>query len=289
MNIKDIDTQLLNEYLEKKSPLDPIRAEESMVIKPEVKQQGYIVKGLDDKVGCNIYIDDLADMDEEGLADFLYEKFQEHRHDLEGLNPEVWLTKEYILDHVYPRLTNLRNIQNLIDTDTCFLHYLDLCIIYYIRCDVKDGYGSITLKKPHLDQANLTLADIKEQALVNQEKISEARSMFEVIKDFAPDTMDIDDPAQGRMYVFSNRNNDSYGASCILTEKFHNSVNALFGEKAYIIPSSIHEIIVVDQTGNAADLGNMIREVNETAVNPTEVLSDHPYLYDNGVITCIDC
>ena len=64
------------------------------------------------------------------------------------------------------------------------------------------------------------------------------------------------------------------GASAILYTKVK--------ENTYMIPSSIHEVLLID--GNSAvangDLNSMINEVNTTTFAPEEVLSNHAYRYN---------
>jgi hypothetical protein len=54
----------------------------------------------------------------------------------------------------------------------------------------------------------------------------------------------------------------------------------VIGGDFYVIPSSVHELILfADNDGMACDINEMIREVNTTELSPDEVLSDHVYLY----------
>lgn len=50
----------------------------------------------------------------------------------------------------------------------------------------------------------------------------------------------------------------------------------------YILPSSIHEIILVPETEESSveDFASMVCDVNKTYVAPTEVLSNSVYYYD---------
>ena len=50
----------------------------------------------------------------------------------------------------------------------------------------------------------------------------------------------------------------------------------------YILPSSIHETIVVpfNDGMNVDELKNMVHEVNSTQVVADEILSDNVYVYD---------
>ena len=49
----------------------------------------------------------------------------------------------------------------------------------------------------------------------------------------------------------------------------------------FILPSSIHEVILVPaRTGICKrELDQMVKEVNQEAVDPEEILSDHAYYY----------
>ena len=50
----------------------------------------------------------------------------------------------------------------------------------------------------------------------------------------------------------------------------------------YILPSSIHELILVPEVtfGDPAGFNQTVRAVNREAVRPEERLSDHVYRYD---------
>ena len=50
----------------------------------------------------------------------------------------------------------------------------------------------------------------------------------------------------------------------------------------YVLPSSVHEVVIVPYCDNitAAELDEMVRDINLTQVSEEEVLSDHAYLYD---------
>ena len=56
-----------------------------------------------------------------------------------------------------------------------------------------------------------------------------------------------------------------------------------FGEKLYILPSSIHELIVIPyEEGIESDkLSELVREVNRTQVPWEDILSNHVYLYSS--------
>lgn len=86
---------------------------------------------------------------------------------------------------------------------------------------------------------------------------------------------------QGDMYVLTNHMRVN-GAVCMiysgLLRKFADDV----GESLYILPSSVHEVIIVPKRAgiHPGDLVEMVREVNRKEVEAEEVLSNSVYSYD---------
>ena len=86
--------------------------------------------------------------------------------------------------------------------------------------------------------------------------------------------------AEPAMYVMSN-NNSFNGAATIL---FPNALKSFADEKGcdiYIIPSSTHEVILVPDNGtiDAASIRDMIIQVNQTVVSPSEILSNQLFYF----------
>lgn len=73
-----------------------------------------------------------------------------------------------------------------------------------------------------------------------------------------------------------------YGAVAALYKGVLNQLAEKLGSDLIIIPSSVHEVLVLpkDESYRSAEIWNrMVREVNETQLEGEEVLSDHIYLY----------
>ena len=88
-------------------------------------------------------------------------------------------------------------------------------------------------------------------------------------------------PPEEKMYVISNEEKLN-GAAALLDDKLMDSIREKIGDDFFILPSSIHECLVVpaDAGMELRDLENMVKEVNETQVAPQDRLSDHVYQYD---------
>lgn len=83
------------------------------------------------------------------------------------------------------------------------------------------------------------------------------------------------------LYVLSNENG-IYGAASMVCPGVMEKVSLLFPEGFYILPSSIHETLIVPKNANLPPqvLGRMVREVNRCEVPREDVLSDRVYEYD---------
>lgn len=90
---------------------------------------------------------------------------------------------------------------------------------------------------------------------------------------------DIDMPS---IYVIGNAQNINGAAMIAFPDEIISLLNENgVNEDCYILPSSIHELLVVPQSlGEPEELAYMVREVNETAVRRQDYLSDNVYKLD---------
>ena len=105
--------------------------------------------------------------------------------------------------------------------------------------------------------------------------------MKEGVEDNASRTSGLDVAEEEAMYVLTNVGKYN-GAAAILDEKLMEQISEKFQEGFYIIPSSIHETLIVpkSQPLTITYLENMVSEINATEVSPEEMLSNHIYEYD---------
>ena len=83
------------------------------------------------------------------------------------------------------------------------------------------------------------------------------------------------------LYALTNMEKQ-YGASMITQPEVLNKPEQLFPEGFYVLPSSVHEVLIVPDNGEVEPrrLGEMVRAVNWAEVKREEVLSDRVYSYD---------
>ena len=169
----------------------------------------------------------------------------------------------------------------------------DLSVICRIELPASDGDGIGSIKVTHemMRLWDIRPQDVYEKALDNsmQKKppylMSMEQAMMEVMgAPFQAENLmeregtDIPEPG---MYILSNT--DRFNGSTVLAYPgLQEKLETLFPEGYYLLPSSIHEMIIVPKDGNISpkELGEMVRNVNETEVAREEVLSDRIYEFD---------
>ena len=83
-----------------------------------------------------------------------------------------------------------------------------------------------------------------------------------------------------RMYVLSNKKR-SEGAACLAYPGILETIAGILHRNYYILPSSIHEVIVLPDRGEleVKEINEMVKDINECELDPEDVLSDHCYKY----------
>lgn len=84
----------------------------------------------------------------------------------------------------------------------------------------------------------------------------------------------------GSMYVLTNAS-QSLGAAAMFYPDVKEKAAELIGGDYYILPSSIHEVIIVPDTLDmkAKDLCEMVKQANKTVTDEKDILSDNVYHY----------
>ncbi len=208
---------------------------------------------------------------------------------------QPWDAHEYckyesVRDKVACKLINYEKNKELL-RDTPHIQYLDLAIVFYLLVDVVE-YETTTMliKCTHKEMWQVTLEELYQDAMENAELLLPScfQTMSSVIHELIEDDIAMDGyeeyevaSREERMYVLSNRER-SFGAACILNKKKLEMIGDLLDENFYILPSSIHEVIIipVSKAPERQEIDEMIDEINRTQVIEEEVLSSHCYYYE---------
>lgn len=167
-------------------------------------------------------------------------------------------------------------------TDKVTMDYLDLKIVFAIYItELIDGNAdtiqTCLVTENLMEDWNKDVNDLFEAAKVNTPRILDVsvKGIFDVISECLNIVSITDDVG---MYVCTNKYKIQ-GSVCMLNEKMLEK----FAEKLnnfYIIPCSIHEIIILMDCVDKDYVREMIMNVNTTELPENEILSDSLYYYD---------
>lgn len=321
--IKEVK-HMVKEYLGKE-----VRVEDKTVLKNNgVRLTGIVI--MESEYNCvpNIYLNNFYEQFKNGrcLRDIVYEitEYYETHKICKHINMDSFSDFEQVKNNICFRLINLDRNKELLE-QIPYIPYLDMAIVFY--CVVQNefiGNGTILVRNEHLEKWQVNTEMLQKLAFYNtpvkfkgeitpmEDVICSMirRRLTEEIEKSIQSQLDtninvtdemvepivremvhnIYSEAKGpKMYVLSNSDRNC-GAAAIL----YNSFLADFAKKTnsdyYILPSSIHEMILVpvgEDENEAERLKTMVREVNCTELSAEEILSDSIYFFkrDKGLIT----
>ena len=238
------------------------------------KNNGLVKKGLtirkkDQAIAPTIYVGD------DDTPESIVETYNglDMDESIMSLIPSDISSKEYILANVFPVLCNKQKNENMLDD---FVHtlYSDLVIMYRVSLD--DERVSYLVRKNHIENREIDEQELHNAAMKNVKGKAHIFGVEYMLRKMGcPESM-IDVVDDSPLKILTNENG-LYGAGAILDEDIADQI----GEDVYILPSSIHELIIVPANGDMEvnDLVSIVKEVNSTQLSPQEVLSDNVYVF----------
>ena len=209
----------------------------------------------------------------------LYEMSEIIERQTPDVNMELFTDYSQAKDNLFIRVCNPEKNADYLEGKP-FSAREDLVVTYHIRLDVSvDGAGiaSTPVTDQMLKMFGVSPQQLHDDAVANSEKIMPAQftSMMKLMTGMEPDP---DDP---QMMVLTNEHAIN-GAAAMFYEGQLDSVAEQMGGNVFILPSSIHEVIILPDNGEfqVAELESMVKSINATQVAPDEQLSDRVYHYD---------
>lgn len=196
---------------------------------------------------------------------------------------------------VYRLVSRDRNVQRLHNIP--HVDYMDLAVIFCIIVDeMQEGIASITVTNDMMKFWNISIEELYEEAHKNTVKKFPVllKSMEEILLESIVDLKSHDIEESGcaiPMYVVTNTTKLN-GATVVLYENQLRNLAEYFGGDYFLLPSSIHETLLIpvtDATDNLSDLKEMVVDVNKVCVRDEEFLSDSVYRYfkDDGCLRVV--
>lgn len=151
--------------------------------------------------------------------------------------------------------------------------FLDLAVVYYIQIDnTRFGSAAIQIRNEHLRYWRVEKEEIRRFAEKNTPRIYPVQ-IRQIVR---------------FMYVATNEQ-CSLGAAVMRYPDFREKVRGMIRGDFYILPSSIHEVILVPESFGLEPerMQEMVKEINQTGVALEEVLSDSVYYFDGEEIRIV--
>lgn len=265
-------------------------------IQPVSKNNGIVLDGLtimenDCNISPTLYLNYYYDSYSHGISfNDVYQSLLSdyHRHKpSQNIDPSFFTEFDNIRDKIAMKLIHYERNKELLEK-VPHIRFLDLAIVFYclIAMDFATGNATILIHHSHLKNWNITTTELFQIAKDNTQKILPEKlyDMNDVLYELSgrlthPDPT-VSRPSPYPMFVLTNETN-LFGAACLL----YKDLLKHFSEKSqtdfYILPSSIHEVILVPTLENDCygELSDMVREVNDSQLMDDEILSTHAYYY----------
>ncbi len=166
----------------------------------------------------------------------------------------------------------------------------DMAIVYrFLLGKGPNETRSILVNNGLMDMYGITTEQLHEDALKNAPMIRPLK--IEGMSQVLAKTMGVEEveqlglyipPEQEKLFVASVEG-ETHGAGCIAYQNFMEKASEKVGGSFFILPSSIHECLLIPDDGQFTvdTLESMVREVNATTVSPEDQLTDSVYHYDS--------
>ena len=163
----------------------------------------------------------------------------------------------------------------------------DMALVVNVHLDSfsdENGRSCVVVSTPlmemyGIDEAQL-FADAEKNSLANEPIVF--KPLVDMIKDLISSD-EVPNPEDVGIVTYIATNKSGFqGAAVAGYPDFAEKAAEAIGGSFYMLPSSVHEFILIkdDGTPKARDLNKMIKNVNETVLEPRDVLSAQCYHYD---------
>lgn len=253
----------------------------------DMKFTGLVIKTADNCVFPTIYLDRFFENYQSGedigqvihkIADIRVNNEVKNTFDI-GQIMDFDRVKSKIIPRLIAKDWNKTLLKNQPNTDVA-----DLVATYHVVLGNETGrLASAPITNALLEEWGVNIEEIHNLSIKNIHTMcpSTFRGMSAVLNSmFTGEDNNVINPGDEIMFVLSNKNG-LYGASAVLDNRIMKKIVDRFGEDFYILPSSIHEVLIVPETSDirVEQLEGMVQEINKSTVSSEDRLSDHVYRY----------
>lgn len=253
------------------------------------KNNGILLDGMvfynrEKNVTPIIYLEEFYEFWKKGISiSHLVDKILESCRDCAcriEVEEDFFLHYEEMKSHIYYKLINYEKNKELL-RQVPHRRILDLAMVFYYRIEDVEPMATILIQNNHIAMWNIPI----EELVANAYKYTclYMPSVFLTMAQATQMEEDWGSDNEVPMYVLTNQQKQ-FGAGSILYPGILAQAEVLLGDSFYILPSSIHECILISsQTGyTQRELAKMVTEINQNHVDDREVLSNHAYYYSKN-------
>lgn len=167
--------------------------------------------------------------------------------------------------------------------------FMDLSVIYkvYVGKNQNSSYSTVTITNDMAERMNLSEEQLYNLAYENTKKIlpSQIICMEELIMQQIPEMADLLEniSPEEKSYIITNECQINGAVNMLYTENL-DKIAKTFDSDLYVIPSSIHEVIVFTvknpNLSNPQESSEFIQQTNQSTVEQADRLSNQLYRYD---------
>lgn len=248
-----------------------------------VECTGIVILLAGESVAPNIYLDYYFMIYKQGrsLDDILTMISEEYlRAKATVDNSDFNVDIDDIKDNAVLKLVNYeRNKEKLAECP--YIPYLDLAITFRFLVKLDDcGVASALITNKDLIKMGITKEELYQLAMDNTRRLFPEK--LRCMDEFIPNMEQIcpNEEDRNKLYVLTNESGIN-GATSMLYEGVIKNFSKEVNRSVFIMPSSIHEIILICCDEVEKDrLKSLVKEVNKYIVSEIEYLSDNVYVYD---------
>lgn len=189
-------------------------------------------------------------------------------------------TFQAVEEKIIYRIVNFKENESLLE-GIPHVPFLDLAITFHVLLEITNfGTATMMIRNEHLQLWDVSTEVLYEKAKANTERLLpyEFQTMSAVMEELTSGEVVMEEEI---LFVLSNTIR-SFGAAAILYENRLERIGEYLGENFYVLPSSVHETIIVPESfaPSREILNEMIREINDTQVSDEEILGNQAYYYE---------
>lgn len=263
------------------------------------KNNGLILKGLviqkkESRISPTIYLEQFYGMYEDGttFGEIVSRVIKcDRAYEGRKINADMFSDFDQVRDRIVYKIVN-RQMNSELLTSVPYIEWNDLAIVFCFLVDGGcDGYATILVRNEHIALWGTDADELYDLASHNTPDLmsDELSSLDNIIREILHSRNEAENEEYSELfgdnapclYVLSNEKR-VFGATSMLYSGHIKKLADSFDSDLYILPSSIHEVILLPDTC-ACDVDymkTMVREINETQVDIEDRLSDNIYHFD---------